>query len=85
MLVVGDKEAVETFKQEIKQFFNAKEEGPMEEYIGCKVIRKGNNELQMFQPEIMHKVENEFGIDVCEICKYQTPASPKFAVQRPMP
>ena len=83
MLVVGDKEAVETFKQEIKQFFITKEEGPMEGYVGCKVTRKGKNKLHMFQPGIMYKLEKEFGINVCENCKYQTPATPKFAVQRP--
>ena len=81
ILVVGDKEAVDTFKQEIKKFFNTKEEGPMEEYVGCKVIRKGNNKLHMFQPDTMNKVEKEFGIDVCEIHKYQTPSIPKFAVE----
>ena len=31
MLVVGNKEAIAAFKLEIKQFFNTKEEGPMEE------------------------------------------------------
>ena len=31
----------------------------------------------------MHKLEKEFGIDVWEIQKYQTPAAPKFAIQRP--
>ena len=55
----------------------------MEEYVGFKVTKKGNNEMHMFQPDIMHKLEKEFGIDVCKICKYQTPAAPKFAVQRP--
>ena len=37
----------------------------------------------MFQPDIMHKLEKEFGIDVCKIWKHQTLAAPKFAVQRP--
>ena len=55
----------------------------MEEYVGCKVTRKGNNKMHMFQPDIMHKLEKKFGIDICKICKYQTPAAPKFAVQRP--
>ena len=83
MLVEGEKEAVKTFKQEIKQFFNTKEEGPMEEYVRCKVIRKGYNKLNMCQPDIMHNLEKGFGINVFEICKYQTPATPKFSVQRP--
>ena len=55
----------------------------MEEYVGCKVVRKGNNKIHMFQPDIMHKLEKGFGIDVCEIWKYQTPAKTKFSVQRP--
>ena len=46
MLVVGDKAAVKTFRHEIKQFFNTKEARPMEECVGYKVIRKGNNKLQ---------------------------------------
>ena len=82
MLVVGNKEAIEAFKSEIKQFFNTKEEGPMEEYSGCKVTKKSNNKMHMFQPDIMHMLEKEFGIDICNIRKYQTPAAPKFAVQR---
>ena len=83
MLAVGNKEAIKAFKLEIKNFLNTKEEGPMEEYVGCKVVRKGNNEMHMFQPEIIHKLEKEFVIDVCEIRKYRTPAAPKFSVQRP--
>ena len=31
MIVVGDKEAIEAFKQESKQFFNTKEERTMKE------------------------------------------------------
>ena len=82
MLVVGDKTAVEDFKQEIKKHFNTKEEGTLDEYVGCKVVRKGD-ELHMFQPDIMYKLEKEFGADVREIRKYRTPASPGFAVRRP--
>ena len=82
MLVVGDKVAVENFKQEIKKHFNTKEEGTLDKYVGCKVIRKGN-ELHMFQPDIMYKLKKEFGVNVQKICKYQTPAAPGFAVRRP--
>ena len=42
----------------------------MEEYFECKVIKKGNNELHIFQPNIMYKLENEFGVEVCDIYKY---------------
>ena len=83
MLVVGDKDAFKVFKQEIKQLFDTKEEGWMEEYVVCKVIRKVYNELHMFQPDLMQNLDKKFGIYVCEICKYQTPATPKFSTQRP--
>ena len=82
MLVVGDKVAVENFKQEIKKHFNTKEEGMLDKYVGCKVIRKGD-ELHMFQPDIMYKLEKEFGVDVQEVRKYRTPAAPGFAVRCP--
>ena len=55
----------------------------MEGYVGYKVVRKGNNKIHIFQLNIMHKLEKEFGIDVCDIQKYQTPATPKFAIQSP--
>ena len=80
MLVVGDKLAVEVFKREIKRFFNTKEEGTLDKYVGCKVTPKGD-ELHMFQPDIMYKLEKEFRDDVKEICKYPTPAAPGFAVR----
>ena len=56
MLVVGDKLAVEAFKREIRKFFNTKEEGTLDKYVGCKVTRKGNR-LHMFQPDIMYKIK----------------------------
>ena len=68
MLVVGDKIAVEFFKREIKRFFNTKEEGTLDKYVGCKVIWKGD-ELHMYQPDIMYKLKKEFRDDVSKIRK----------------
>ena len=83
MLVVGDKEAVGAFKREIKESLNTRKKGRLDKYVGCKVIRKDNNKLHMFQTDIMFKIEKTFGVDVREICKYWTPAAPEFAVYRP--
>ena len=80
MLVVGDKLAVETFKREIRKFFNTKEEGMLDKYVGCKVTRKGNK-LHIFQPDIMYKLKKGFRVDDKEIPKYQMPAAPGFAVR----
>ena len=66
MLEVGDKPAVKAFKKEIKKFFNTKEEGTLDEYVGCEVTRKGNG-IHMFQINIMYNLEKEFGVDVKDI------------------
>ena len=41
MLCVGDKEAIEAFKKEIKKYFVTKEEGKVQDYVGC-IIKKIN-------------------------------------------
>ena len=57
MRVVGDKAAVKEFKKERKMIFNTKEEGTLDEYVCCKVTRKGN-ELHMFHPDIIEGLWN---------------------------
>ena len=39
-MIIGDRKAIDVFKKEIRGFFSTKEEGKMEEYIGCKVQKK---------------------------------------------
>ena len=56
MILVRDKVEVEVFKTQIKRFFNRKEVGTLDEYVGCKVTRKGNG-LDMFQPGIIYKLK----------------------------
>ena len=34
-LCVGDKKALDSFKKEIKEYFVTKEEGKVEDYVGC--------------------------------------------------
>ena len=70
LLEIGDCAAVESFKQEIKEHFNTKEEGRFDKYVGCKVARKNRDKPHMSQPNIMHKLEKEFGMEIVKICQY---------------
>ena len=41
-LYVGNKEAITEFKKEIENYFNTKEEGIVNEYVGCKLLINNN-------------------------------------------
>ena len=60
-LCVGDKEAINELKKEISLQFAIKEEGEMREYVGCKVERRGRDNLIMFQDDHINKIEKIFG------------------------
>ena len=60
-LYVGDQGAINEFKQEISLYFAIKEEGEMKEYVGCKVERRGRDNLIMFQDDLINKIEKIFG------------------------
>ena len=56
-LCVGDHDAINEFKKEISSYFAIKEEGKMKEYVGCKVERRGRDNLIMFQDDLINKIE----------------------------
>lgn len=82
-LVVGDKIAIEKFKKEIKFFFSTKEEGTMDEFVGCKVMRTGEKRMLFYQDDLIKKIEMYFGEEVKNMRKYKTPASPGTGIVRP--
>ena len=73
-LCVGNKEAIADFKQELKQYFDTKEEGEMYEYVGCKVKRKSKSELFMYQDDLLRKIEKFFGEELINMRDYDLPA-----------
>ena len=60
-LCTGDNDAIQEFKNEIKNYFAIKEEGDMKEYVGCKVRRTGKRSLIMYQDDLINKIEKNFG------------------------
>ena len=83
MLYVGDKEAINEFKKEIRSYFAIKEEGEMKEYVGCKVERRGRDNLIMFQDDLIKKVEKIFEGKVKNIQEHGMSAGSGEHIKRP--
>ena len=77
-LCVGDKEGINEFKKEISLHFAIKEEGEMREYVGCKVERRGRDNLIM-----LNKIKKMFGEKVKDIQEYGMPAGSGEHIKRP--
>ena len=73
-LCVGEAEAVDAFKKELQAHFDTKEEGQMDEYVGCKVKREKKHELIMYQDDLLVKIDKHFGEEIIDIRKSEIPA-----------
>ena len=82
-LCIGDKEAIQEFKDKIKNHFATKEEGEMKEYIGCKVKKTGSKSIIMYQDDLINKVEKNFGESTGKMQEYGIPAGSGKHIQRP--
>ena len=54
-LCVGDKKALDTFKNKIKEHFVTKEEGKVEDYSGC-MIKRTNSGILLHQSNLIKKL-----------------------------
>ena len=63
---VGDKNAINTFKKEIKRYFVTKEEGKADDYVGC-MIKRINGGILLHQSELIKKVWLQFESEINEI------------------
>ena len=82
-LCTGDNDAIQEFKNEIKNYFAIKEEGDMKEYVGCKVRRTGKRSLIMYQDDLINKIEKNFGEHTRKMQEYEMPAGSGEHIKRP--
>lgn len=73
-LCVGDRKSIEELKRELQIHFKVKDEGNMEEYVGCTVIRDSTGKLIMQQPHLLRKIDREFNEELAAVRSYATPA-----------
>ena len=75
ILCIGNREAVNDAKFEIKKFFKITDEGDMKEYVGCSV-QHFERKLIMHQPELIKKIRKNFFDDVKNLRRYRTGGAP---------
>ena len=80
---IGNQEAINDFKRELKKSFNTKEEGNMTEYVGCKLNRVEKRLLVMHQSDLIKKLIKNFGEEITTMRKYVTPSTTRYYVTRP--
>ena len=81
-LCIGSKKAIDQLKTDIKKHFSTKEEGEMEEYVGCEIKRIGKHKLFMCQSNLISKLDKLFGDKVKGLILRETPAGTGFTVTR---
>ena len=70
-LIVGSEEAVTQVKKDLMDRFDCEDCGDLDEYVGCKITRLGNDALKFTQPVLLQSYNDEFDLPSG---KYSTPA-----------
>ena len=82
-LCAGPKKALDIFKAELRNFFATKEEGKMDEYVGCQIKRINRDCLVMHQKELMKKLERIFNDDIQALRSRKIPLGTNQRIIRP--
>lgn len=82
-LFIGDKKAVKAAKETVKSKFEVRELGAIDEYIGCNIKHLKNKRFKLEQPDMINKIEKQFGEDVQSMKPVETPMGPGIGIQRP--
>ena len=63
-LCTGDKRSLDVFKGELRTFFATKEEGTMDEYVGCQIKRVNKKCIIIHQSDQLNKLRRIFEEDI---------------------
>ena len=82
-LCAGHKKALKVFKEELKNFFATKEEGKLDEYVGCQIKRINEKCIIMHQTELLNKMKKIFGEDIKGMTSRTIPFGTNNRIVRP--
>jgi hypothetical protein len=82
ILCIGDTEAINFAVEEVQKTYKIKDMGRMHEYVGCTVTTK-DNKIILSQPDIIKKLEANFGEEVKGLSTYRTPSAPHQVLVQP--
>ena len=82
--ITGVRKAIDAAMNDINSVFETRRIGRMSEYIGCTLVDLGEDgSKKLMQPDMIKKLEQEFGPDVADLREALTPMGPGNTVERP--
>ncbi len=82
VLLIGESSLIKNTILVIKKKYSIKEVGKLDDYVGCK-IKEVNKTIYIHQPDLIAKMENQFGAKFNGKFEYLTPAGQSEQVVRP--
>ena len=79
----GTQESPQSFQEELKNFFATKEEGELNEYVGCQIKRINEKCIIMHQTELLNKIGKIFGEDIKIMASRSIPFRTNNQIIRP--
>jgi hypothetical protein len=82
--IFGTPEEIKHVLTQLSKTFVVKDLGPMETFVGCKIItNKSKDTVWLHQPKLFKHLKEQFGSLIENIKIHKTPASPKTNILRP--
>jgi hypothetical protein len=82
--IFGTPEEIKNVLNQLSKTFVVKDLGPMENFVGCKIITNKNKDtIWLHQPKLFKHLKEQFGTLIENIKIHKTPASPKTNILRP--
>jgi hypothetical protein len=80
--ITGDRKAIDAAMIDIETEFETRRLGPMSEYIGCSLTSSEDGRNHLIQPDMVKKIEKEFGDDITKLRNVNSPMGPGVTVER---
>ncbi|KAG7357827.1 reverse transcriptase RNA-dependent DNA polymerase [Nitzschia inconspicua] len=82
-LLVGDRKTIDAAVEDIGSAFETRRLEPLDEYIGCSVVDQYSGSKKLIQPDMVKKIEKEFGDAVSYLKNVKVPMASGISVIRP--
>ena len=73
-LCIGDEKAIDIFKKDIKEHLVTKEEGKVDDYVGC-MMKRINDRILLHRSDLIKKIKLQFEQEIKDIQDYRTPGA----------
>lgn len=81
-LITGDR-SVDAAIRDMEEVFETRRIGPLQEYVGCTIVDMGDGVRKLLQPDLIKKLEDNFGKEMVNIRDPNTPMGQGVTIERP--